>query len=83
MAIADHVVLEDSHIGPFTSIGPSAIISGAEVDDSIVLTAAEVRSPGHRITASIIGERARVDRSFTLPRGLRLRLGPDSRVTFG
>jgi glucose-1-phosphate thymidylyltransferase len=82
VAIADHVVLEDSYIGPFTAIGPHAILRGAELDDTIVLAGAEIRHPGHRITASIIGEGARVERTFGLPRGVQLRLGPRSRLSF-
>jgi glucose-1-phosphate thymidylyltransferase len=82
VAIADHAVLEDCYIGPFTAIGPHATIVGAELDDTIVLAGAEVRHPGHRITASIIGEGARVERTFQLPRGVQLRLGPHSRLTF-
>jgi hypothetical protein len=47
----------------------------------MVLPFAEVRFPGLRIEASIIGERASVSRSFELPKGLHLRLTPGSRVT--
>jgi glucose-1-phosphate thymidylyltransferase len=82
VAIADHAVLEDCYIGPFTAIGPHTVLSGAEIDDTIVLAGAEVRHPGHRITGSIIGEGARVERTFQLPRGVQLRLGPHSRLTF-
>jgi glucose-1-phosphate thymidylyltransferase len=82
VAIADHAVLEDCYVGPFTAIGPRVILSGAELDDTIVLAGAEIRHPGHRITASIIGEGARVERSFELPRGVQLRLGPHSRLRF-
>ncbi len=82
VAIADHAVLEDCYIGPFTAIGPRTVLSGAELDDTIVMTGAQVRHPGHRITGSIIGEGARVERTFQLPRGVQLRLGPHSRLTF-
>ena len=82
VAIADRTVLEDSYIGPFTAVGPDATLLGAELDDTIVLAGAEIRHPGHRITASIIGEGARVERTFQLPRGVQLRLGPHSRLTF-
>lgn len=82
VSIDDRAVLEDSFIGPYTAIGPDVVISGAEVDNSMILTGAEVRHPGFRIEGSIIGERARIERSFELPKGLHLRLGPDSRVTF-
>jgi glucose-1-phosphate thymidylyltransferase len=80
ISIADRVVLEDSFIGPYTAIGADAIVSGAEVENAMLLAGAEIRHPGSRIEGSIIGERARVTRSFDLPQGLHLRLGPDSRV---
>jgi glucose-1-phosphate thymidylyltransferase len=74
-------VVEDSFIGPYTAIGAGAVVSGADVDNSMVLARAELRHPGLRIESSIIGERASVIRSFELPTGLHLRLGPDSQVT--
>ncbi|HTX10964.1 MAG TPA: NDP-sugar synthase [Solirubrobacteraceae bacterium] len=81
VAIDDDAVIEDSFIGPFTAIGAGAKLSGAEIDNTMVLAGAEISHPGHRIEASIIGERASVVRSFALPRGLHLRLEPHSRVT--
>jgi glucose-1-phosphate thymidylyltransferase len=81
VSIDDRAVLEDCFIGPYTAIGPDVVLSGAEVDNSMILTGAQVRHPGFRIEGSIIGERARIERSFELPKGLHLRLGPDSRVT--
>ncbi|MGH2914547.1 MAG: hypothetical protein ACRDMX_06135 [Solirubrobacteraceae bacterium] len=80
--IGDGAVLEDSYIGPYTAIGAGAVLSGVEIDNSMVLTGAVLQHPGVRIESSIVGERARVGRSFQLPRGLRLRLGPDSEVGF-
>ena len=81
VAVGDNAVLEDSFIGPFTAIGSGARVSGAEIDNTMVLSAAEISHPGHRIEASIIGEQASVVRSFALPRGIHLRLEPHSRVT--
>jgi glucose-1-phosphate thymidylyltransferase len=73
-------IIEDSYIGPYTAIGRGARVSGTELDNSMVLAMAQIRQPGQRIEASIIGERASVTRSFELPRGMHLRLEPDSRV---
>jgi glucose-1-phosphate thymidylyltransferase len=81
VSIAEAAVVEDSFVGPYTAIGPGVILSGAEVDNSMVLAAAEIRHPGSRIEGSIIGERARITRAFELPSGLHMRLGADSRVT--
>jgi glucose-1-phosphate thymidylyltransferase len=81
VAVDDNAVIEDSFIGPFTAIGAGATLTGAEIDNAMVLAGAEISHPGHRIEASIIGEQASVVRSFALPRGLHLRLEPHSRVT--
>jgi glucose-1-phosphate thymidylyltransferase len=81
IVIDDGAVIEDSFIGPYTALGAGALVSGADIDNSMVLARAEIRHPGFRIEASIIGERASVIRSFELPKGLHLRLGPDSQVT--
>ena len=78
--IGDGAVVIDSFIGPYTSVGPGAIVSGAEIDNAIVMTAAEITHPGSRIEASMIGERARVTRSFELPKGLHMRIGPGAQI---
>jgi glucose-1-phosphate thymidylyltransferase len=80
VVIDDDAVVEDSFIGPYTAIGRGATLAGAELDNSMVLSLAQIRHPGHRIEASIIGERASITRSFELPKGLHLHLGPGSRV---
>lgn len=79
--IGDGAVVVDSFIGPYTSIGPGAIVSGAEIDNTIVMTAAEITHPGSRIEASVIGERARITRSFELPKGLHMRIGPGAQIS--
>jgi len=81
VSIAEAAVVEDSFVGPYTAIGPGVVLSGTEIDNSMVLAAAEIRHPGSRIEGSIIGERARITRAFELPTGLHMRLGADSRVT--
>ena len=81
--IGDGAVVEDSFVGPYTSIGAGARIAGAELDYSMVLAGAEIRHPGHRLEASVIEELASVSRSFALPKGLHVRLGPGSRVVLG
>jgi glucose-1-phosphate thymidylyltransferase len=80
VSIGEHVIIEDSYIGPFTAIAKDAVITGTELDNSIVLAGAELRHPGSRIEASIIGVGASIIRSFELPRGMHLRLAASSRV---
>jgi glucose-1-phosphate thymidylyltransferase len=81
VAVDDGAVVEDSYVGPYTAVGAGAILTGAEIDNTMVLAGAEISHPGQRIEGSIIGERASVVRSFALPRGLHLRLESHSRVT--
>ena len=81
VAVDDDAVIEDSYVGPYSAIGAGAVLSGAEVDNTMVLAGAEISHPGQRIEASIIGERASVVRSFALPRGLHIRLAAGSKVT--
>jgi glucose-1-phosphate thymidylyltransferase len=81
VAVDDGVVIEDSYVGPYTAVGAGAILTGAEIDNTMVLAGAEISHPGRRIEGSIIGERASIVGSFALPRGLHLRLEPHSRVT--
>jgi len=81
VAVDDGAVIEDSYVGPYSAIGAGAVLSGAELDNTMVLEGAEISHPGQRIEASIIGERASVVRSFALPRGLHMRLAAGSRVT--
>jgi glucose-1-phosphate thymidylyltransferase len=82
VAIDDGSVIQDSFIGPYTAIGPGTTITGAEIDNSMVLAGAEISYPGFRIEGSIIHERCQITRGFDLPRGAHLRLPPGSRITF-
>lgn len=81
IVVDEGAVVEDCFVGPYTAISAAAVLAGVEIDNSMVLAGAEIRHPGARIEGSIIGERAIVARSFDLPRGLHLRLGPGSQVT--
>ena len=81
VAVDDGAIVEDSYVGPYTAIGAGATLTGAEIDNTMVLAGAEISHPGQRIEGSIIGERASIVRSFALPRGLHMRLEPHSRVT--
>jgi glucose-1-phosphate thymidylyltransferase len=81
--IGDDAVVEDSFVGPYTAVGPRARVVGAEIDYTMVLADAEVRYPGYRLEGSVIGERAVVKQSFSLPAGMHLRIGPGAHVTLG
>jgi glucose-1-phosphate thymidylyltransferase len=65
----------DAYIGPYTAIGAGAHIEGAEIERSIISAGAKVTHVGTRLTASVVGQNARLFRDFSLPRALRLRIG--------
>jgi glucose-1-phosphate thymidylyltransferase len=72
--------IEDSFIGPYTTVGPRASVIGAEIEYAMVMAGAAVRYPGQRLEESVIGERAVIARSFALPSGAHLRVDADATV---
>jgi glucose-1-phosphate thymidylyltransferase len=52
--------IEDSFIGPFTSIGDEVAVVGSEVENSILLNGCQILDFGPRLDKSIIGRRARL-----------------------
>jgi glucose-1-phosphate thymidylyltransferase len=72
-------VVENSYIGPFSSVAADCEIVDSELDHSVVLGAARIIGI-HRLTDSLIGRDVQVVRSEQRPRALRLMLGDDSKV---
>jgi glucose-1-phosphate thymidylyltransferase len=81
--IGAEAVVQDSFVGPYTSIGSGVNVVGAEMDNVMILAGAEVRYPGARLEASVIGERAVVSGTLSFPRAVHLHIGPDARVVLG
>jgi glucose-1-phosphate thymidylyltransferase len=71
--------VEDSYVGPFTSIGADCAIADCEIEYSIVLRGASVRGV-RRIEASLIGQDVEVTPAPRVPRAHRLVLGDHSKV---
>ena len=74
--------ISNSFVGPYTSIGASAEIEGAEVERSIIAEGARIMHVGRRIEGSTIGQRATIFRDFALPRGIRLHVGANAEMAF-
>jgi glucose-1-phosphate thymidylyltransferase len=72
--------IRDAYLGPYTAIGPGAVVQGAEIERSIISSGASINHVSGRIIASIVGRNARLFRDFSLPRALRLRLGDGAEV---
>jgi glucose-1-phosphate thymidylyltransferase len=80
VVIGAHAELSDAYIGPYTAIGPGAVVRGTEVENSIVVAGARLRHVGLRLEASVIGRDAEVMRDFRLPRALHLWVGDRARI---
>ncbi|MEK7217066.1 MAG: glucose-1-phosphate thymidylyltransferase [Chloroflexota bacterium] len=78
--IGKHTRVENSFIGPFTSIYHHCAILNSEVEHSIILEHCHIETQGARIEDSLIGRNAQVHPAHTKPRAYRLVLGDHSRV---
>jgi glucose-1-phosphate thymidylyltransferase len=77
--IGERTVVENSYIGPFTSVAADCTIIDSELDHSVVLENSRIVGVG-RITDSLIGCDVEVERSDLRPRALRLMLGDHSKI---
>jgi glucose-1-phosphate thymidylyltransferase len=73
--------ITDSYIGPYTAIGPEVVVSGSEIEHSILLAGASVTDLGARMEASLLGRNARLARGDGLPKTLRMIVGDSSEIT--
>jgi len=71
--------VEDSYIGPFTSVADHCTIADSEIEYSIVLTGAGIDGV-RRIEASMIGRHVQVTPAPRVPQAHRLILGDHSKV---
>ena len=71
--------IRSSYVGPFTSVAPGCVISGSEIEYSIVMRGASIQGV-RRIEASLIGHDVEVTPSPEVPRAHRLVLGDHSKV---
>jgi glucose-1-phosphate thymidylyltransferase len=72
--------LVDAYVGPYTAIGENCVISGAEVEHSILLAGAEVRNLDGRIESSLLGRNVKIGRSERQPRAYRFMVGDNSEI---
>ena len=70
----------ETYVGPYTTIGEGVVLEGVEIEHSIVLPGAEIRYPGRRLEASLVGEGAKIGRDYSLPSAVRVRVGPGSEI---
>lgn len=80
LIIGEHCVIEDSYIGPFTSIYDSTVVKKSEIEFSIVLKDCRIEDVGIRIEESLLGNDVQIVSAPKKPKTNRFMLGDQSRV---
>jgi glucose-1-phosphate thymidylyltransferase len=74
-------VISDSYIGPYTAIGANVVITGSEVEHSIVLEGSSIRDLDARMEASLLGKNVTLSRSEGMPKTLRFLVGDNADIS--
>jgi len=78
--IGEDTVIENSYVGPFTSIYHHVTLQNCEIERSIVLEHSTIGDIGVRLQDSLIGRNAAVRRNDEKPRSLRMNIGDHSNL---
>jgi glucose-1-phosphate thymidylyltransferase len=78
--IGEDTLIEDSYVGPFTSIHHHAEILSSEIEHSIVMEYSRIIAIDQRIEDSLIGRNVEITRSPLKPKAYKLILGDYSKV---
>ncbi|NOG48931.1 MAG: glucose-1-phosphate thymidylyltransferase [Chloroflexi bacterium] len=78
--IGEHTVIEDSYVGPFTSIYHHVTIKNCEIERSIVLEETSISDLPARLHESLIGRKVTLTRNNTKPNAYKMNLGDNSVV---
>jgi glucose-1-phosphate thymidylyltransferase len=78
--IGEHTVIEDSYVGPFTSIYHHVTVKNCEIERSIVLEESTITDLPARLQDSLIGRRVTLTRNNTKPHAYKMNLGDNSVV---
>ncbi len=78
--IGEETVIENSYVGPYTSIYHHATLKSCEIERSIVLEHSTLRDLDLRLHGCLIGREVTVQRRDEKPRALTLNLGDHSSV---
>jgi glucose-1-phosphate thymidylyltransferase len=73
-------VIEDSYIGPFSSVGEHTHVRGSEIEYSIILRDCRIQDVGIRLEGCIIGNDVEIVRATGKPLVHRFMIGDQSRV---
>jgi glucose-1-phosphate thymidylyltransferase len=78
--IGENAVIEDSYIGPFTSIYHRTVVRRCEIERSIILEDTTISDLPTRLQESLIGRKVTLTRNTQRPNALKMNLGDHSVV---
>jgi len=73
-------VIENSYIGPFTSVAENCLVRKAEIEHSIIMAESKIENVPRRFADSLIGRNSVIRCSGQKPEALRLIVGDSSEV---
>lgn len=78
--IGKHTRIENSYVGPFSSIYHHVVIENSEIERSIVLEHSMIKDIPARLQDSLIGRHAEVGVNALRPKAIKMHLGDHSRL---
>ena len=79
--IGTGTTITDAYIGPYTAIDRDVVITGSEIEHSIVLAGSSIRELDARVEASLLGKNVSLSRSQGMPKTLRLLVGDNADIS--
>jgi glucose-1-phosphate thymidylyltransferase len=73
--------ITDSYIGPYTAIDRDVVITGSEVEHSIVLAGSSILDLHARMEASLLGRNVTLARSEGMPKTLKFLVGDNAEIS--
>ena len=80
LVIGERCVIQNTYVGPFTSIYDDVTIRNSEIEHSIVLERCVIQDIPVRIEGSLIGKEVRIQKSQSKPTAYRFMVGDSSLV---
>jgi glucose-1-phosphate thymidylyltransferase len=72
--------ISDSYIGPYTAIDSDVVITGSEIEHSIILAGSSIRDLHARMEASLLGRNVTLTRSEGRPKAMRFLVGDNAEI---
>lgn len=78
--IGENCHIENSFIGPYSSIADGVTLIDADLEHSVILEKAKISGIKQRIVDSVVGQRAKLTLAPQRPKALRFMIGDDSQI---